>query len=160
MDDKPVTRSSNHGMNTGHTLAEGVGARHKATPNPAGGGGYLDIYTDCDVSEKKFSDPRLDELVDARIGGFWLSLANEIGFDAFLLVWQRLCDRASTSDDGHRVYVPRYDSFVRYQRNRFIVSLSNSGLKSKQIRERVLKDLNEEVSSDHINKLIRQYMRK
>jgi hypothetical protein len=160
MNSKHVTRSSNNGMIDVDNDQARVGARHMDSCLSQWGGRYLDICTTSEISEKNSLDPRLDELEDARIGGFWLSLAREIGFDAFIIVWNTLSNRAANGDDGQRVYVPRYDAFIRYQRNRLIISLANNGLKAKAIREHVYTELNEHISTEHINKLIRQNARK
>ncbi|PHS25942.1 MAG: hypothetical protein COA83_04580 [Methylophaga sp.] len=157
MDTKQVTRSSKREVVSHRHGQEGVGARHMDGNNHQWGGGYLDICTDLEVSKKNSRDPRLDELADMGIGGFWRSLADDIGFDAFMVVWNSLSCHASGGDDGHRVYIPRYDAFMRYQRNRMILSLSSTGLKARDIRERVISDLREHVSINHINKLIRQH---
>ena len=156
MDIKPVTRSSSDGTIVNNALLEGVGARHKDHFQSQEGGGYLDNCTDFEIFEKKSRDPRLDELDDMGVGGFWRDMANEIGFDAFMVVWERLSGQAASRDDGNRVYVPRFDAFMRYQRNRFLLSLASTGLKSKEIRVHVLSELNEDISVNHISRLIRQ----
>lgn len=159
MDTKDAKRSSNNRMIDDDVHDDEVGARHKGFAPPQGGGRYLDICTTFEVSEKNSRDPRIDELAEARIGNFWLSLAREIGFDAFIVVWNTLSSRAASGDDGHRVYVPKFDAFIRYQRNRLILSLANNGLKAKEIREHVQHELKEDISTQHIYKLIQQNAR-
>ncbi len=157
MADIEVRRSSNTEMIANEVQCQGVGARHSDTRSLPRGGGYLDICTTFEVSEKKSRDPRISELHDMGISGFWRSLAEDIGFDAFLVVWESMSNQALNSDDGHRVYVPRYDAFMRYQRNRFIVALAGNGLKAKEIKEQVMHALGDDITTNHISRLIRQY---
>jgi len=90
------------------------------------------------------------------LGAFWRGLAEQIGYDDFMLVWASLSEQATDGDDGHRVYIPRFDSYLRFQRNRYIVALASSGSKPREIKHRVQEDLNENVHEMHISKVIRQ----
>lgn len=133
-----------------------VGGR-QSNPSPRPWGGrYLDICTLFEVSEKKSRDPRLDELREMGLNGFWRSLAEQIGYDAFMLVWAAMSDQASQCDDGHRLYIPSFESYLRYQRNRYILALANSGSRPKEIKQRVVEDLNEDIHEMHISRLVRQ----
>jgi len=149
-------RSSGDGVTETNQAAVRVGARHKDPFRQPQGGRYQDICTVFETSEKKSLDPRLDELKDMGLGIFWRQLAERIGYDEFMLVWAALSDQASEGDNGHRVYIPRFDSYMRFQRNRYIVALASSGSKTKEIRHRVQEDLNETVHEMHISKVIRQ----
>ena len=87
-----------------------------------------------------------------------LDVAEEIGVDAFLKAW-RIYDRdqSATADEG-RFMVPmrRYETFLRYQRNRYIESLDALGMKPKEIREKLNKQLCEQISLRHISRIIKR----
>ncbi|MDT8372086.1 MAG: hypothetical protein RQ783_08890 [Gammaproteobacteria bacterium] len=156
MDINSVKRSSIDGMRLTTGRIEEVGARHRDQSFPPWGGGYLDNCTGPEVLEKKSRDPRLDELREAGIGNHWTTLADEIGYDAFIVVWRVLSNRADDSEDAHKLYIPKFNSFERYQRNRYILTLSSMGLTPKAIKDHVANELNEDLHVNHIHKLIRQ----
>ncbi|HAO25028.1 MAG: hypothetical protein CMH21_13445 [Methylophaga sp.] len=136
--------------------SDGVGARNEGVSPAQQGGRYLDICTDFEVSEKNFRDPRIDDLSKVGINGKWRGLAQQLGFDVFIVAWNHLSMLAETGDDGHRVYVPQFEVFMRFQRNRYIMSLHNDGYKPRQIHDIVARDLGENVHTSHISRIIRQ----
>lgn len=156
MDSHKETRSYPDGTELTSRVTSGVGARYEADPTPERGGGYQDVCTAFELSEKNPRDPRMDELSRMGIAAKWRSLAARIGFDAFIVVWSHLSEQAENADDGHRVYVPKFDMFMRYQRNRFILSLHQQGFKPREIRRMVIEEIGEAVHVMHICRIIRQ----
>lgn len=163
MQNRKEKRSSKHGIGNNHAhqpdLFEGVGGRQALSPPPPGGGGYQNICKilnfDQNADQKK-RDPRLDEFRQMGLQRVWLEVAEEIGADNMLKMWRILdSDQASVGDDG-RLLVPirSYSTFLRYQRNRYIESLSDMGMKPKEIREKLRAQLCEQISLRHISRLI------
>lgn len=151
------SRSSSMKSTTSTDISKGVGARHKATTIPPGGGGYLDIYPDSEFSKKNDGhDPRLDELREIGLPKPWLDIAGEIGFDALLSVWHKLSSYASDQDNRHYVYVPRFSRWTRRQRNMTITALSATGLSNKLIQAKIVDQVGEFVSIAHIKRIISQ----
>lgn len=164
---KTIKRNSNTGIDqrTGGGpchggVSQGVGGRHKGEGPPVGGGEYLDVCAktaDPLKGPKKFArDPRLNELREMGLAGHWVDIAESIGVDNFVTVWQIL-DQADHIEDvgsGLRVWVPRYKLFLRYQRNRLIQSLAQSGESVKKIRAIIKKNINESLTSRHIGRII------
>jgi len=148
-----VKRNSTTGMMGNR---HGVGARHGLTAYPAGQGGYLNICNSDRFSKKNApgDDSRLDELREIGLAAHWLDVAASIGVDNFLTMWAILSSCDAVQDEKHYAYVPRYSVWMRYQRNRVIMSLHADGLPPKEIRGRIWEDLNETVSVDHIKRII------
>ena len=165
MQKKNEKRNSMHesGREHGHQAdhEQGVGGRQENSCHPSGGGGYQNICTvfnfDRDGEQKK-RDPRLEELREMGLQRVWLDVAEEIGVDALLKTWRILDrDQASVGDDG-RLLIPlrSYSTFLRYQRNRYIETLDNLGMKPKEIREKLNKQLCEQISLRHISRIIKR----
>lgn len=83
----------------------------------------------------------------------WMDVAKVIGVDAFLLAWRTLSQAPSVSDGDNRVYVPRYSTFVRYQRNRVIASLWSEGKSAREIKMQIKSTLGEEISEFHVSRI-------
>lgn len=131
---------------------QGVGARQGGEGARPGGGGYLDECTPSQLWEKA----RLRELAEMGLPQVWLEVAHDLGYDAFMRMWRRLdaaVELRSEAESMIEVKLRRYGSFQRYQRNRFIETLVDMGLDTKAIRERVKRDLDEELSIRHIERL-------
>lgn len=113
---------------------------------PARGGGYPNICTASEVRRAKRAagaprDPRLDDLRAARLGPVWLRVAERIGFEAFMQVWQTLSSFPGVGDDRNRVYVPCIEKFLATQRNLLMRELIAQGLSSTQIRQELVRRL-------------------
>lgn len=138
------------------TQPQGVGGRHRNTPQPTEGGGYLDIYTKIGAP-----DPRLAELADMGLSSNWLRVAAAIGVDAFLETW-RILDEVNQNSDRDssrlRMRMPLFIQYLKYQRNKVVYSLSEAGLTPKEIKKKIKRDLGEDLSEIYISKLI--YTRK
>ena|GEM_PF-2858082 len=101
------------------------------------------------------TDTRVDELREIGLPQWMLDLAGEIGIDAALLVWQRLSDAARERGDN-RLHVPAWSTFLRYQRNRFILTLGDQGYTPEAIREQVRTVLCEQISLLHVKRILRR----
>ena len=133
----------------------GVGARHKETKIPEGVVGYLDNCTSSDFLEKLFlHDPRISELREMGLSRHWVDIAEAIGFDSFIVVWQKLSDHDDSRSNNCSVYVPKFAGWLKYQRNRVIISLRSSGACYLDIQHALKKDLGETVSVAHIKRIV------
>lgn len=141
------------------SAAAWVGGR-QSDPHPCpGGGGYLDTCSILNFRARgaqKKRDPRLDELHQIGLQRVWLDVAETIGIDSFLAMW-RILDTTfqSTADDSGRIKVPMraYRSYLKFQRNRYINTLTAMGLSAQEVREKVRQQLCESISLRHINRL-------
>lgn len=114
------------------------------TAAPSRGGGYQNIRTALRVPRRRRAagrDPRLDDLRAARVGAVWLRVAERIGFEAFMQVWQTLVAFPGVGDDRNRVYVPRIEKYLATQRNLLLRELIAQGLSSSQIRQELVRRL-------------------
>lgn len=134
----------------------GVGARQAGSPPPVAGGGYQDVCT-TENGEKKprRRDPRLDDLRTMGLQRAWIAVAEAIGVDATLVAWRILDADPQSSYDGTTLRVPlrSWRTYLRYQRNRYIDSLSSIGLPPQEIQRRLQRQLGEHVSLSHIKRL-------
>lgn len=158
-----------------HSLApgQGVGGRRGQSTLSPGGGGYLNDCTGSEVGNwprKKIADlalkpavdsPReralLAELAAMGLSNALLTVASAIGFDAFMTMWQIL-DQSDEllSDSGSRILarLPRLSAYRRYQRNRFVELLASMGLSQPEIRNKIKRELGEEISNRHTRRLM------
>lgn len=153
-------RNRDDGMPALPAGAYGVGGRQSRDPLPTWGGGYLDICTDSRFQKTApagAADPRLDELRQIGLPYRWLQVARAIGVDAFLVVWQIL-DQENHDATGQqisaRVRVPMFSRYLKFQRNRYVRTLAESGRSPAEIRELVRTELCEELSERHIARII------
>lgn len=146
-----------------NTRPVGVGGRQSQPPTSPQGGGYLNVYTPFKPRlgglKKIARDPRLDELRQMGLHATWQRVAEEIGVDAFLAMW-RIVDQ---EEQWHHVkgtlVIPlrHYASYTKFQRNRFINDLFDSGLSMEQIRRRLLTAYGETVDSSHITRIVKKH---
>lgn len=136
-----------------------MGARQEGPPLPSGGGGYPDIYIQQeppvggDTKNARAAEMRINELREMGIGLYWLAVAESIGVDNFLTVWKVL-NSAAESTGRREMYVPNFSTYTAYQRNRFIQSMSASGMPAKAIRTEVSRQLRETLTVRHILRVI------
>jgi len=132
--------------------ARGVGGR-QAEGRPAGhGGGYLDI---CTTQGSAVADPRRADLAEL-LPAPWLRLADQIGVDNFLLVWQALSEDDSIRDGFGRAHIRNFSAWLLLQRNRLIATLARRGDSPQQIHETLKKRLGYDLSLGHIRDLMKQ----
>lgn len=129
----------------------GVGARQRTRPVRQGGGGYLN---GCTASELR-ADVRLRELAEIGLSATWLSVAQLLGYEQFVAMWRLLsADPALRNDDDQiELRLRPFRAFERYQRNRYIATLVQAGIKPSDIHAMVHKDLGEKLSYRHIKRL-------
>ena len=133
---------------------QGVGVRHGHEAATAGGGGYLDECTPAQL----WDDAKFRELAAMGLPQVWLDVARDIGYDAFMRVWRRLDAATELLSDGEsmiEVKLRRYASFQRFQRNRFIEALVDMGLQNPEIRDRVARDIGDNLTLRHIQRIAR-----
>lgn len=139
----------------------GVGARLPPLAPSRRGGGYQNICTvlnfDPGVLQKK-CDPRLDEMKQMGLQRVWLDVAEAIGVDNTLRAWRIIDADSSSIGEAGRLLVPlrSYSTYLRYQRNQYIQTLADNGLKPPEI-QKILKDhLCEQISIRHISRLVQK----
>lgn len=129
----------------------------------AGGGGYQHTCTVLPVSKatrgRKAAaggerDPRINDLRTARIGPVWIKVAERIGFEAFMQVWQTLANFPGVGDDRSRVYVPCIEKFLAAQRHLLMRELIAQGLNRQQIRQELIQRLGAAPAPETIDKAI------
>jgi hypothetical protein len=136
-----------------------VGARGAHHDGAGGGGGYLKICGPAKSGDAVSPrDPRLDELERVGLPRLWLSVAERVGFDAWMDVWRMLsADRSRERDEGG-LRMPKlrdFDSYLRYQRNRYIEALARQGMEPSDIRKMVERNLGEHLDDSHVERLVR-----
>ncbi len=105
----------------------------------------------AEIEPSNGSDPRLGELERIGISQWILDLADELGVDAALTIWRRL---SHESGEDHRVSVPRWSTYLRFQRNHFIASLDAQGHPPEVIRELLVTALCESLSLVSIKRIV------
>ncbi len=154
----PEKRSSITEMPASSPAAHGVGGRHSpASPSPQGGG-YQVVYTDSDAAVRAAADQRMNELREIGLSRVWLDVAEAIGIDAFLDVWQIL-DRENLGMGAERrelvrLYIPHFSTFLKFQRNRYIQTLAQQGAQAREISALIWHELREKISVRHVARLI------
>lgn len=149
-------RNSTRGMKPQRAAPHGVGGRQAASAHRKGGGGYLDI---CTEKKRDFRDSQLDELRALGLQRAWLHVAALIGVEHFVTMWRVLCQEVDFRGDMQRVYVPRFSTYLRFQRNRVIMALSSEGKDARTIRTELKSATGEDVSESHIDRIIKQQKR-
>lgn len=133
-----------------------LGARQASSTPPVSGGGYQDGCTSSDFAvPRRARDARLDELRRSGVGRVWLQVAEAIGYESFLVVWRTLSEQPEVADERHRVYVPRWQSFLRYQRNLLVRTLARAGASPEEIQTIVAREVGETMSRTHVCRLVK-----
>lgn len=155
---KTEKRSSGEGIRPAaapvDASAQGVGGRQGGSLSSLEGGGYQDVYTPQGFIFKKNGDPRIDELRAMGLGKKWIEIAERIGVDAFLEVWQILDSGGASHREEVRIYIPAFNTYLRFQRNRLIVALAEQGHDDVSIQQSLRKHLCEEISRRHITRIV------
>lgn len=108
------------------------------------------------------ADPRFEELRRIGLPAAWLLVAETIGFDAWLEVWRRLSsedfnDWVRRDTGGTRMPTLRsFDSYLRFQRNRYIEALGARGMSVAQVARAVARNLREPLDEKHVAKIMRR----
>ncbi len=146
-----------HNETAGHT--EGVGGRQGHPAPPLGGGGYLENCTEPNFGRaaEPRRDPRMDELSRLGLRAEWLRVAEAIGVDAFLRMWQILDGDDSPRDDSGvlTLKLRSYDAWRRLQRNQHIRALKQHGEPPSAIQERISEHYDETLSRRTIDRVLK-----
>jgi hypothetical protein len=163
---KNVKRSSAQRIaSPSHTQGDlfgGVGGRQAKPSHPRRGGGYLHECTTSNFQKsagaQKKRDPRLEELQEMGLQRVWLDVAEVIGVDNVIKLWRIIDSNCGGVGDDGRLLVPmrNYGTFLRYQRNRYIQTLTDLGFTAAAIKERLEKQLSEKLSVRHITRVMRK----
>jgi len=135
--------------------AAGVGARHSDSLPLDGVGGYLDI---CSISrssllaELRKNDSRLQDLKDMGLSHHLLKIAEAIGYEAFITLWLMV-----GGEEPIRMRMPPISKYRRFQRNRLIKKLAAEGMRRSQIKKYIKKNLCEDVTRRHIDRLCSKF---
>ena len=130
-------------------------------PLPGVGGGYQDSCSGAGAAVGPpgaggaARDPRIEELRRVGIGRVWIRVAESVGFEAFLLVWQVLASDDSVQDERSRVLVPSPTRYQLHQRNLLIKTLASEGVEVPAICDRVNRELGENLSPKRVKRLLR-----
>lgn len=121
-----------------------VGGRHKDPHPPRGGGGYLDNCSDSGLAVRPFQkifqkkiEITIDDLIKIGLSGKWLEIAEKVGAEKWLEIWQILdrenINQPSCSRDAMRLKVPAYSKLMKFKRNRYIARMLKHGCNIRQI---------------------------
>jgi hypothetical protein len=133
-----------------------VGARQAALRLSPPGGGYQDV---CNTSNAALSapaaaaDPRVAELRRVGLPKVWIRVAQEAGYDAFMVMW-RVLMQGGHVDDRCRVVVPNYSRYLRYQRNQLVRQLIADGHGIPEIQHQVEQSTGETISEYYIRRAV------
>jgi hypothetical protein len=142
------------GSGDGNAIDSQVGGRQACLRLAPGGGGYPDICMPTDAAlsaPARAADPRLAELRRVGLPRIWITVAQAIGFDAFVAMW-RVLMQGGHVDDRCRVVVPNYSRYLRFQRNQLIKQLIAEGFGVAEIRDIVYQTTGETISESHIRR--------
>lgn len=132
-----------------YRVIQGVGARHKETNIPSGGGRYLDNCTYSENSDFP-SDPRMAELRLLKLPQMWIDMASKIGVDSFLEVWKML----DASTDDRALYIPAHSKYLKLQRDLTIQQLSREGHNGVEIKDILNKKMNIHIKKSQVYRTI------
>lgn len=132
-----------------------LGARHAIPPPPGSGGGSRNECNGSGFAVRAPGDARIDELRRSGVGRVWLTVADAIGYETFLVVWRTLAAQPEVADERHRVYVPRWHSFLRYQRNLLVRAMARAGATPEEIQAAVAREIGEMMSRTHVCRLVK-----
>lgn len=156
------SRNSDAGINDMDTHVSvdviGVGGRREHDPSPRRGGGYLDVCTKNAGAfyEKMLTDKRISDLRRHGLADIWIEIAERIGYDAFLQMWQILDKKNIDAGicDNNRIRVPVFSRFIKFQRNKYICQLDALGKSPKTIKHIIKTELSENLSTTHIYRIL------
>jgi hypothetical protein len=98
---------------------------------------------------------RIEELRRMGIGRAWAAVARAIGFDAFVEAWRVLDSMPDVVDERHRVCVPSFRTFLRWQRNQVIRDLGARGHTPRQIAQKLRREMDLEITDYHVVRVLR-----
>lgn len=92
-------------------------------------------------------------------------VAETVGFDAWLEVWRRLSAAefngwVRRDTGGTRMPMLRsYESYLRFQRNRYIEALAARGMSVSEVARAVARNLHERLDESHVAKIMSKKVR-
>ena len=115
-----------------------VGGRPGNQPHPGRGGGYQDICRILGEIEKKSGKKieknkklTIDDLKQLELSPRWVKIAERVGIDAWLDIWEILdaenINTPSTQRYPCRLRVPMFTKLVRFLRNQHIEKMIKAG---------------------------------
>jgi hypothetical protein len=140
----------------------GVGGRRSHTPPAEGGGGYPNNCSSSGAAVGRQgaagagADPRIEELRQMRVRYPWIQVARRIGFDAFVVLWQTLHEHADQLDARNRITVPEFGTYLKFQRNEAIRSLSAEGMTAPQIARHLSAVYKRPISKEVVHRALRK----
>lgn len=140
---------------SGNANESQVGGRQECLRLAPRGGGYPDICMPTDAAlsaPARAADPRLAELRRVGLPRIWISVAQAIGFDAFVAMW-RVLMQGGHIDERCRVVVPNYSKYLRFQRNQLVRQLILDGYGVQEIQAQLLQTTGETLSEYHIRRV-------
>lgn len=95
------------------------------------------------------------ELAEIGLSATWLQVAELLGYDQFVAMWRLLSANAMLRNDDNQIelMLRPFRAFERYQRNRYIATLVQSGMKPSQIMGMVRADLGESLGYRQVKRL-------
>lgn len=131
-------------------VAEGRPGRPR---RPRRGGSYPGASGAPDLP----ADIRLRELEEIGLQRIWLTVAQQIGVDNFFAMWKLLSTRPELINDDNQIEIRlrRFASYQKYQRNRYIETLVRAGMKPSEVRQVIRRDLGENLTDRHVQRLCR-----
>lgn len=137
---------------------EGVGGRQELGDTLSRGGGYLDVCTKTarSIYDKMLIDSRIDELKAHGLADIWIEVAEAIGYDDFIYIWQILDKKniEMSHRDNARIRIPIFSKFLKFQRNKYIFHLSEKNETPESIQKILKRDLCENLTIHHIIRII------
>jgi len=159
-----IARSQQSGVAAcarGHAIPTCPGGRQDQVALAPQGGGYQKV---CSTFQSELTagrtgshDPRLDDLRAMGMHHTWQKVAAEIGIDAFLAMWRILDADAQFQHPkgGLELTIRRYKSYLRYQRNRYILQMNGVGYRDADIKYRLAQGLSENLAVSHISNIVK-----
>ena len=149
---KDKKRSSKQKITTASSIIKGVGGRQHRSPPVTQGGGDLDV---CNNIEQLLCDPSLRDLSHSGIPDIWIRIANHVGFDFFIFIWdlfdRHLTDSCGSRRDRPRIpLLPRFNRYHLYIRSLFI----DKGFKANALKKIIKQDLDVDLGVRQINRII------
>jgi len=147
-----VTRSSNSKYKHNDQIMAGVGARQGNINPHLEGGGYLDNCNVLKLLKNDFCE--ISDLKKMGLNQRWVSLAERLGVEAFLMFWQEMSHQTMNLDDDRRIKVPKYTAFLRYQRDKVIRTLKAEGKSRTEIACYLKANLQTTISLSQITRVL------
>jgi len=116
------------------------------------------MILNTEPSEKIARDPRIDELRSGGLSWRWLTIAETIGYDSFVVMWRMASELFMDSDIERtstiRIVIPHARKLERIQRDRLIVSLASEGLDVADIQNELKKRIQWNLGRRQIARII------